>query len=93
VAAGRGSGGRGVCKRGQRRGEIGPGQGRVTRGGRPSRRWSGSGGTAAPGELYCAGGRGGRAGEQRMPEEEEGRGGGSEGLMCKTRKSRDLSVK
>jgi hypothetical protein len=45
-----------------------------------------------PGELYCAGGRGSRAGSRGVPEEEERREG-SEGLMCKTRKSRVLSVK
>jgi hypothetical protein len=44
------------------------------------------------GELHCAGGRGSRAGSREAPGKKKG-GEGSEGLIWKTRKSRDLSVK
>jgi hypothetical protein len=79
----RAPGGRGACKRGQRRGEIGTGQGERDAW-RPTkqeveRQQRHSGG----GEVPCTGGRGGRA-EQRVPEEEEGRGGGPRGSFGKS---------
>jgi hypothetical protein len=67
----RAPGGRGACKRGQRRGEIGPGQGESDTW-RPTRQEverQHSGG----GEALCTGDRGGRGG-RGVPEEEEGRG-------------------
>jgi hypothetical protein len=90
VAAGGGSGGRGVCKRGQRRVEIGPGQGESDAW-RPTKQeveWQrqhngGRGSCIAP---AAEGAEQGSRGCQRKKR-------GSEGLMCKTRKSRDLSVK
>jgi hypothetical protein len=57
---------------------------------------AGGGATAAgqrwPGELHCAGGRGGRAREQRALEEEEGGGGVSRDLVAKYKNPRDLTV-
>jgi hypothetical protein len=69
-----------------------PGEkGRATRGVCPSRRWR-------RGEAEAAvGGAGSRwqsgAEEQSRAPEEEEEGGGSEGLVCKNKKSRDLTVK
>jgi hypothetical protein len=60
----------------------------VTRGVCPSRRWRRGGARAAVGGADSRRQRG-RVG---VPEEEE-EGGGSEGLVCKNRKSRDLTVK
>jgi hypothetical protein len=62
----------------------------VTRGVCPSRRWRLGGVRAAVGG---AGSRWQRGAEEqsKAPEEEEERGG-SEGLVCKNRKSRDLTV-
>jgi hypothetical protein len=53
----------------------------VTRGEGGSRRWSSSGQHSGGGEMLCAGDRGSRAGSREVPEEEEGRGGGSEVLI------------
>jgi hypothetical protein len=69
----RAPGGRGACKRGQRRGEIGPGKGesdawRLTRQ-EVERQRQHSGG----GEVLCTSSRGGRGGRGVL-EEEEGRG-------------------
>jgi hypothetical protein len=93
VAAGGGLGDRGACKRGQRRGEIGPGPGEsdawrptkqeVERQRRQSGGW---------GSCTAPAAEGGRAGEQKMPEEEEGKGGPG-GLFGNFKNLRDLSVK
>jgi hypothetical protein len=66
------------------------GKGRATRGVRPSRRWRRGGVRAVVG--------GADSRRQREAEEQRGargrrREGGSEGLVCKNRKSRDLTVK
>jgi hypothetical protein len=79
-----------LAEEGSRRGEQGRGKERATHGGRPSRRWSGGSSTAVAGR--CSATAAEEAGGRGVPEEEEEREG-SEGLMCETKESRDLSVK
>jgi hypothetical protein len=92
VAAGGGSGGRGACKRGQRRGEIGPGQGKSDAW-RPTkqeverqRRHSGGRGRCTAPAVE----------EQNRAARTRGRrreGRGLKGLCAKLKDSKGLSVK
>jgi hypothetical protein len=72
VAAGGGSGCRGTRETGQQGRETGPGQGRVTRGGRPSRRWSCSGGRGSCTAPAAEGAEQGSKGCQRKTKGGEG---------------------
>jgi hypothetical protein len=91
VVAGGGSGGHGTREIGQQGRARAAADVHATRGEGGSRRWSGSEQLNSSGEVLCTSGSE-EQGSRGVPEE-EGRGKGSEGLMCKTRKSRDLSVK
>jgi hypothetical protein len=86
----RAPGGHGACKRGQRRGEIGPGQGKsdawkLTRQEVERQRQHSSGG-----KVLCTGGRGGRGAEGCQRKKKEG---DPRDLRAKPKESRDLSVK
>jgi hypothetical protein len=86
VAASGGSGGRGARETGQQGRKQDQDRGRVTRGGRPCRRWSGSGGTATAGgdALHRR-----QRGQSRGAEDARGRRkeGGSEGSAWNFQKS------
>jgi hypothetical protein len=78
------------AEEGSRGGEQGRGRERATRGGRPSRRWSGGGSTAAAARCSAlaaeeAGGQRGARGRRRK--------GGPRDLCAKPNESWDLSVK
>jgi hypothetical protein len=79
-------------------GEHGKGQAGASWSGgrRPSDAWGLRGGAGEELERRWAALTAGGRGKQRSrgaPEEDEGRGWGSEGLVCKNGKSKDLSVK
>jgi hypothetical protein len=78
------------AKEGSRGGEQGQGRERTTRGGRSSKRWSGSGGRAAARGEALPRQQEGRA--EHVPEEEEEREGVQGGLFENFRNLRDLSV-
>jgi hypothetical protein len=93
VAAGGGSGGRGAREIGQQGRKQDRDRGRVTRGGRPRRRWSGSGGTAAAGGAAL---RRRLRGQSRGAEDARGRrkeGGGPRGLLGIFKNLKDPTVK
>jgi hypothetical protein len=81
-----GSGGRGARETGQQGSARAAADVQVTRGEGGSRRWSGSGRHSGGGEVLCTVGT--KEQESRgVPEEEERRGGGSEGSLWKYQKS------
>jgi hypothetical protein len=76
------------AEEGSRGREQGPGRERATRGGRPSRRWSGGGSTAAA--ARCSAPATEEAGGAEWCQRKKKEGGGSRDLCVKPKESRDL---